>query len=234
MNWNEILRDTWQTSLVFLSLLVFTRILGKTQVGQLTFYEYISGITIGSIAANIASSEPDKVWSHYYDLVLFICLTYLLSVLTIKSRPMRKMIEGSPTIVIRDGQILNNHMHGMRYDLDELNGQLRQKGIFDPSEVQYAILETNGDLSVIKKADYQPLTKADVGISAADPAFPVELIMDGQIIERNLRRKNRNKTWLEHELIARGFKDASQIEYAVIDSTGKIFISPKEKQSNNQ
>ena len=227
MEWSEFLRDTWQTALVFFSLLIFTRILGKTQVAQLTFYEYISGITIGSIAANIAASEPDKVWNHYYDLVLFMGLTYVLSVITMRNRPLRKLIEGSPTIVIANGHILADNMHKIRYDLDELNGQLRQNGVLDPSEVQYAVLETSGDLSVIKKSDYQPVTKTDMGMQLPDPTFPVELIMDGQVIDRNLRKQNKSRAWLDEQLAAQGITDANQVTYAVIDSTGKLFVSPK-------
>lgn len=227
MEWQEFIRDTWQTSLVFLSLLVFTRILGKTQVGQLTFYEYVSGITIGSLAANIAAADPDKVWSHYYDLVLLTVLTYLVSLVTMKNRPLRKLIEGSPTIVIENGRIIEENMHSLRYDLDELNGHLRQQGILDPTEVQYAILETTGDLSVIKKADYQPLTKSDLNIHLPDPSFPVELIMDGVIIERNLRKQNHSKAWLEKQLADRGIFDVSGVTYAVIDSKGQLFVNRK-------
>ncbi|MDF2571159.1 MAG: hypothetical protein K0R55_2763 [Sporomusa sp.] len=227
MEWQEFIRDTWQTSLVFVGLLIFTRILGKTQVGQLTFYEYISGITIGSLAANIASADADKVWSHYYDLVLFVALTYAVSLITIKSRPLRKLIDGSPTIVIENGHIVEENMHGLRYDIDELNGHLRQQGVLDPAEVQYAILETTGDLSVIKKADYQPLTKSDFNIHLPDPVFPVELIMDGVIIERNLRRKNRSKEWLGKQLAERNILDISEVTYAGIDSKGQLFVNRK-------
>lgn len=227
MEWQEFFRDTWQTSLVFVSLLVFTRILGKTQVGQLTFYEYVSGITIGSLAANIAAADADKVWNHYYDLILFVLLTYALSLITIKSRPLRKLIDGSPTIVIENGLILEENMHKLRYDIDELTGHLRQQGILDPLEVQYAILETTGDLSIIKKADYQPLTKQDLNIHGSDPSFPVELIMDGIIIERNLNKQNLSKVWLEKQLAAQSVTDVSQVTYAVIDSKGKLFVNPK-------
>jgi uncharacterized membrane protein YcaP (DUF421 family) len=236
MEWQEFIRDTWQTSLVFLSLLVFTRLLGKTQVGQLTFYEYVSGITIGSLAANIAAADADKVWNHYYDLILFVTLTYLVSLVTIKSRPLRKLIDGSPTIVIENGCIIEENMHALRYDIDELNGHLRQQGVLDPTEVQYAILETTGDLSVIKKANYQPLTKSDFNIHLPDPSFPVELIMDGIIIERNLNKQNRSKAWLEKQLADRGILDVSQVTYAVLDSKGQLFINPKtqSKFTNNQ
>lgn len=236
MEWQEFLRDTWQTSLVFISLLLFTRILGKTQVGQLTFYEYVSGITIGSLAANIAAADADKVWNHYYDLILFVALTYSVSLVTIKSRPLRKLIDGSPTIVIENGRIIAENMHGLRYDLDELNGHLRQQGILDPAEVQYAILETTGDLSVIKKADYQPLTKSDFNIHLPDPSFPVELIMDGIVIERNLRRQNRSQDWLEKQLAEKNISDISQVTYAGIDSKGKLFVNQQTKSalSNNE
>jgi uncharacterized membrane protein YcaP (DUF421 family) len=227
VEWQEFIRDTWQTSLVFISLLLFTRIIGKTQVGQLTFYEYVSGITIGSLAANIAAADPDKVWNHYYDLILFVALTYSVSLVTIKSRPLRKLIDGSPTIIIEKGRIIEENLHVLRYDLDELNGHLRQQGVLDPAEVQYAILETTGDLSVIKKADYQPLTKRDLAIHLPDPSFPVELIMDGIIIERNLRKHGYSKAWLEKQLADRNIFDLSEVTYAVIDSNGRLFVNPK-------
>lgn len=227
MEWQEFARDTWQTSLVFLSLLFFTRILGKTQVGQLTFYEYISGITIGSLAANIASAEPDKVWNSYYDLVLFVTLTYLVTVVTVRSRPLRKLLEGSPTIVVENGRILEANMHKLRYNIDELSGQLREQGVLDPAEVQYAILETSGHLSVIKKADYQPAAKSDLNIHLPDPSFPVELIMDGVIIQRNLSKHNLNESWLKNQLALQGISDISQVTYAAIDSRGQLFVNPK-------
>ncbi|VBB09466.1 Hypothetical protein LUCI_4761 [Lucifera butyrica] len=225
MEWQEIVRDTWQTGLVFLSLLIFTRILGKTQVGQLTVYEYIGGITIGSIAGTVASSEPDKVWSHFYDLILFVLLTYFVSYLTIKSRPLRKVIEGSPTIVVKDGHILTENMRGMRLDVDELYGKLREKDVLDLAEVQFAIVETSGELSVIKKSDYQPLTKSDFNIHLSDPAFPVELIMDGEVIEDNLRKHSLSWDWLEKQLAAQDINDVSQVTYAGIDSKGQLTVS---------
>ena len=227
MDWSELLRDSWQTSLVFVSLLIFTRILGKTQVGQLTFYEYINGITIGSIAATIVGSEADKVWSHYYDLILFIALTYLISLVTLKSRPFRKILEGTPTIVINNGQILKENMHSMRYDVDELTSQLRQQGVLDISEVQFAILETSGELSVIKNTANQQLTKSDLSLQQPDSSLPVELIIDGQTIEGNLKSLDKSQAWLDNQLLAQGVDSVSQVTYAVIDSKGKLFISRK-------
>lgn len=227
MDFNTMLRDTWQTSLIFVSLLVFTRFLDKTQIGQLTFYEYISGITMGSIAGSIASSDADKFWSHFFDLFLFFLLTYLLSFFSIKSRPLRKLIEGSPTVVIQNGSIIKKNMKTMRYDLDELNSQLREKGILDISEVQYATVEPTGQLSVIMKPDFQPLTKSDMNIHLPNLAFPVELIMDGQVIEENLEKKHLSHAWLTIQLTERNIESPAHIMYAVLDSKGQLFISAK-------
>lgn len=227
MDFDTMLRDTWQTALIFVSLLVFTRFLDKTQIGQLTFYEYISGITMGSIAGSIASSDADKFWSHFFDLFLFFLLTYLLSFFSIKSRPLRKLFEGSPTVVIQNGSIMKKNMKMMRYDLDELNSQLREKGVLDISEVQYATLEPTGQLSVIMKPDFQPLTKSDMNIHLPNPSFPVELIMDGQIIEENLAKEHLSHTWLITQLTERNIESPAHIMYAVLDSKGQLFISAK-------
>lgn len=227
MNWDDLLRDTWQTTLVFITLLIFTRLLDKTQVGQLTFYEYVSGITIGSLAGTIAAADPDKVWSSYYDLILFVVLTYIVSVCALKSRPFRTLIEGSPSIIIENGRIIKENMKSLRFDLDELNALLRAKDVVDISEVQYAILETTGEMSIIKKSAFQPLTKSDMNIHLTDPTFPVEIIMDGEIIEENLKKQNLTQTWLTEQLSARNITSASHVMYGVIDSKGQLFISAK-------
>ena len=225
MDFQEIFRDTWQTGLVFTSLWIFTRFLGKTQVGQLTFYEYVNGITLGSIAANVAAAEPDKVWSHFYDLVLFVVFTYTFSYLTIKNRSIRKMIDGEATVVIENGTILKENMRKLRYNLDELNAQLREQGVLDIGEVQFAILETTGGLSVIKKTLEQPISKNDMGLQLAEAAFPIELIMDKEIIHEHLAKNNLSLTWLEGELAKQGIKSTDEVLYAVIDSKGKLFVN---------
>jgi uncharacterized membrane protein YcaP (DUF421 family) len=233
LDWQEIIRDTWQTGLVFITLVVVARVLGKTQVGQLTLYEYIFGITIGNIAATVAASEPDRVWSHFYDFILFAVLTYIVAVMTLKSRPLRKIIEGTPTIVVENGQILIDNMRGMRLDLDELYGKLREKDVLDVSEVQYAIVETSGELSVIKKTGYQNLTKTDMNINLSGPSLPVGLIMDGEVIEDNLRSAKVSRVWLDEQLSAQGISDISQVTYAGIDSKGQLAVSKATKSKGS-
>ncbi len=227
MEVTSLLSDAWHTIFIFFSLLLFTRILGKTQIGQLTFYEYVTGITMGSIAGNIVASDLDKFWNHYFDLFLFFAFTYLLSVLSISNRSLRRHIEGSPSMVIENGRILKQNMKEMRYDLDELNSQLREKGIFDMNEVMHATMEPTGQLSIQLKPDFQPVTKGDMNIHLPNPRFPVELIMDGQVIEENLVKENLTTVWLTAQLANRNIKSPSQVMYAVIDSKGQLFISSK-------
>lgn len=227
MSWQQMFQDAWQTILVFFSLLVCARLLGKTQVGQLTFYEYVSGITIGSVAGNALASDFNKVWNHLFDLFLFVSLAYAISHITLISRPLRKLIEGKPTVVIQNGEILRENMREMRYDLDELNAQLREKGILDISEVQYAILENNGSMSVVQKPEFQPVTRGDLKLHHVTAAqYPVELIMDGEIVEENFTDQY-TREWLMKQLRSRGFRDPEKVMYAVVDSKGNFFACSK-------
>ncbi|MCE5285888.1 MAG: DUF421 domain-containing protein [Pelosinus sp.] len=221
---DEFWRDAWQTGLVFISLLVFTRILGNTQIGQLTFYEYVSGITIGSIAASVAASDADKVWNHFFDLLVFAVLTYLVSVVTLKSRPLRKLIEGSPTIVIENGRIVRDNMKGLRYDLDELHAQLRENGVMDIAEVEYGIIETTGALSIIKKPLQQTVTKQDINALPSQISLPVELILDGEIQEHALNHSGMTREWLHSQLALRGITEPQQVFYGVLNSQGNLFL----------
>lgn len=234
MEVQDFLRDTWQTTFIFVCLFIFTRFLGKTQIGQLTFYEYISGITIGSIAGNIVAAEPDKFWSHFYDLCIFIVLTYFISYITLKNRSLRNLIEGEATVVVANGKILKENMKKIRYDLEELMSQLRQQGVLDISEVQFAIFEITGDLSVIKKVENQPVSKADLGIQPPESSFPIELIMDGELIRQHLKRGRISENWLQGELAARGIDDMRDVLYAVVDSKGNLFVNRKQDRDQPQ
>jgi uncharacterized membrane protein YcaP (DUF421 family) len=221
---DELLRDIWQTSLVFFSLLIFTRLLGQTQIGQLTFYEYINGITIGSIAASVAASDPDKVWNHFFDLIIFVILTYLISVVTLKSRPLRKLIDGTPVVVIKNGRIVRDGLKGLRYDLDELHAQLRENGIMDIAEVEYGIIETTGALSIIKKPLQQTATKQDINVSANQINMPVELILDGEVQREALTQSGITREWLDSQLALRGITEPSEVFYGVLNSQGNLFL----------
>jgi uncharacterized membrane protein YcaP (DUF421 family) len=195
-------------------LLVIARILGKQTISNMTFNDFVTGITIGAIAANLAFNVKLTLWYFICSLVVITLTSYLLSIIAIKSRFMRKWISGSPTVMIEGGKILETNMRKVRYTIDSLNQSLREKEIFNIEEVEYALLEDNGKLSVLKKDEYSYVTKKDLHIISKIISFPIELIMDGDIIDINLERNGLTKEWLVNELKKQN-KQISDVFYAV-------------------
>ena len=190
----------FQTVASFLILLLLTRLLGKQQVSQLTFYEYLNGITFGSIAANMATDDLANAPDHLVGLVTYGILTLLVSWLALKNRKIRKALAGEPVIVIQDGNILEDNLRKMHMDLDELTMLLRAENIFDYKELELAIVEQSGALSVMKKPAYQGVTRQDLHLHAKSKGLAVEVIIDGQIVYENLRAMDLDGKWLVEQL----------------------------------
>lgn len=223
-----------QTFLAFVAILIYTRILGKQQVGQLTFFEYINGITFGSIAAVLATDvDPNRTWNHFLGLTLFATLTWLGGYVALISRPARKLISGEPTVVIHNGKILEQNMRKMRYNVDELSMQLREKNVFDIADVEYAILEPDGNLSVLLKSQKRPLTPADLHVPTEYEGVPTEIIVDGEILFQNLKQNNLDEKWLKQQLEAQGIQDVTQVDYAVLRSNGSLYVNLKKDNLTN-
>lgn len=190
----------WQTVVSFVILLLLTRLLGKQQVSQLTFYEYLNGITFGSIAANMATDDLANAPDHLVGLVTYGILTLLVSWLALKNRKFRKAMAGEPVIVIQDGNILEDNLRKMHMDLDELTMLLRAESIFDYKELELAIVEQSGELSVLKKPAYQEVTRQDLHIKGEPKGLAIEVIVDGQIIYENRRAMGLDGKWLVKQL----------------------------------
>ncbi|MGO4349721.1 DUF421 domain-containing protein [Paenibacillus sp. MCAF9] len=203
-----------RTIVAILLLLLVARILGKQTISNMTFHDFVTGITIGALAANLAFNETLK-WSHItLSLAVMTVTSYLLSVVALKSRKLRSWISGSPTVLIEGGKILENNMKKVRYTLDSLDQALRENGIFNMDEVEYAVLEDNGMVSVLKKDEYQLVTKKDMKLQLNKLEFPIELIMDGLLLEKEMKENGLTKEWLENELRKKG-KKISDVFYAV-------------------
>lgn len=205
----------------FFTLLIFARLLGKQQVSQLTFFEYILGITIGSIASSLTVDLTSRAWPHWIGLVTWTAACFVLQWISIKSRYASKYINGEPVIVVMNGRIMEDAMNKIRYTTTDLLEQLRGKDVFDLSEVQFAVLETNGSLSVLKKAPYQNVTLKDLGISSKTGSIAVELICEGKVIEQNLKQIDKDLSWLEKQLNSRGIVKASEVFYAEYDPSNE-------------
>ena len=211
-----------QTVLSFIVLLILTRILGKQQVSQLTFYEYLNGITFGSIAANMATIEPERVPDHLIGMITYGFLTLAVSWLAVKNRKFRKAVAGEPVIVIQDGSILESNMRKMHLDLDELTTMLRSQGIFDYKELELAIVEQSGELSVLKKPEYQEVTQGDLNLYGTSTGLAVEVIIDGQIIYENLRAMGLDGKWLMKQLKEKQIFRISQVCFATVNKQHEL------------
>ena len=216
-----------RTVLAFVTLFVVARLLGKQQLSQLTFYEYITGITMGDIAASIAIDAGRSPLYYMLALVAFAILTLGTGVITEKSRPLRKLIEGEPVVLVHNGKILEHNMAKSGYNMENLMMQLRERDAFDIREVEFAIAETDGYLTVLKKSQNRPVTPADLGIDTKYEGIPSEIIVDGQVIHQNLKQNHLDEAWLIARLQSMGYNSPQDIPYASLDSEGNLYVDDK-------
>ena len=208
----------------FFTLLIFTRILGKQQVSQLTFFDYVVGITIGSMASTLTTDLTSRAWPHWVGLLTWTVLCFILQIITLKSKNAEKFLDGEPSIIITNGKILEDTMKKFRYTISDLLAQLRDKGIFDLSEVAYGVLEKDGKLSILKKTEYDPLTPKDLNIKTSKASIDIEIIYDGSIVQDNLIIINRNEKWIVNNLKKRGINDISEVFLAIYNASSGLHI----------
>lgn len=207
----------------FFSLLILTQLMGKKQISQLTFFDYITGITIGSIAASLTVDLSTQAIPTWTGLLTWTLGTLVLGIITVHSRNWRMKIVGEPTVVIQNGQILESNLEQLNYSIDDLRAQLRELNAFNIADVEFAVLEPNGKLSVLKKSQLQPLTPADLQIPTDYKGLATELIMDGHIIHANLKQLNLPEQWLREQIEGRNHR-IEDVYYAEIDTQGNLYV----------
>lgn len=193
-------------------------------MSQLTFFDYVLGITIGSVAATLTTDLTSRAWLHWVGLATWFVVVALLQLITLKSRPLAKAIDGEPVVVIMNGRIMENVMRKARFRTTDLLEQLRKKNVFDLSEVEFAVLEIDGQVSVLKKSQHLPVTPHDLKIPTVYKGMSAELIFDGKIVEQNLEQLNLDRSWLEKELKKQGINHPSEVFLALLNTQGNLFI----------
>lgn len=192
------------------ALFVIAKIMGHKQVAQLDFFDYVSGITIGSIGAELAT-ELEAPWKPLMALGVYGVVSILLNLLTSKFPETRKYINGTPTILMNEGKIYRSNLKKAKLDLSEFMLLCREQGYFDLDEIQAAVFEHNGKLSILPKAANRPATPEDLKITAKATHIGVEVIMDGRIMGENLKRMGLDVNWLTMQLKLQGHKNAKEI-----------------------
>ncbi|RZT22639.1 uncharacterized membrane protein YcaP (DUF421 family) [Fictibacillus sp. BK138] len=220
---NPYVEVIMRSIIAFTSLFVAARILGKQTVSRMTIFDFIAVVTLGSVSANLAFAMEIETRYIFIAFTIFVILIYLSAFFSLKSEKARKIVAGDPSVVIENGKILEHNMKKMRYTLDYLNQQLRQKDIFSIDEVHYALVENNGLLSVKKKEQHLNVTRKDLKIYKSEIKLPVELIMDGEILQDNLTENNISIDWLQEELKSRKLT-VGEVVYALLTSSNQLYI----------
>ncbi|MPN14006.1 hypothetical protein SDC9_161332 [bioreactor metagenome] len=207
---------------LFLFLILKT---GRRKLGELPVYDFLSVIVIGSvIGADIA--EPDiPHLPTMFAVVLLIALQFLVSKLLINNKKIARKITFGPTVIIQKGQFIKANMKRLKYPVENVLMALREKDIFDLNEVEYAIIEGSGNISVLKKSQFLPLTPSDMKLQPGSKGLSVPLITDGQVHDDNLRQLKRDRAWLAAQLNQAGIEDFSEVFYADYSEGGSLYVS---------
>ncbi|PLT31426.1 hypothetical protein CUU66_02690 [Peribacillus deserti] len=209
-------------SLIFIVVLfVVTKILGKKHISQLSFFEYITGITLGDIAGEVILGEDMHIMHGVAGILVFSAISYISDILTLKSRKFRAVIEGRDTVFIQDGKIREKGLKKEKYTIEDLAALLRDKGVFEIKDVEYAILEPKGKLSVLLKKENQPLTAKDLNLFLPNEKEPQTIIMDGQVIYEALAKTGKNIQWVKTELKKLG-TTIDQVFFAQVNTYGDL------------
>lgn len=209
------------------TLFVITKIMGHKQVAQLDFFDYVSGITIGSIGAELAT-ELEAPWKPLVALLVWGAASLILNLITSKIPRSRKYINGTPTILMHEGKIYRENLKKARLDLSEFLLLCRERGFFDLDDIQTAVFEHNGKLSVLPRSARRPATPEDLKIATRASHIGVELIMDGRIMGENLSRIGRDERWLKGEIKRQGYGDESEIFLAIFREREGMSVYPYE------
>jgi len=208
--------------------------MGKRQVGQLQPFELVIILIISEFTAIPSQDTSIPLLAGLMPVFVLLLLGVAIAQLTLKSEKARGIICGTPALLINKGQILEDQLRKNRYNLSDLLEQLRVKNVPDIADVEYAILETNGQLSVIPKTNRRPVNPEDMQIQVKPETLPYTLIMDGKVQYSNFTKAGINENWLNQQLKQANIKRAEDVFFACIDSHGQFFYQLKQKYQRNE
>lgn len=218
--WYEI---AYRTLLAVVVLFVITKLLGKRQVSQLSMFEYITGITIGSLAAYISLDLDANWFLGIVAMSVWALVSVGIEFLQLKSKKIRDFIEGKGTVLIKDGKVMEDNLKKERLSTDDLMEQLRKKMVFKAADVEFAIMEPSGDINLLLTRENQPLTPKHLGIKVAPEQEPQTVIMDGKIMDEPLATIGLSREWLNMELEKLGVA-IENVFLGQVDSYGQLYV----------
>lgn len=226
---NNMLPMLYESIFGILALFILTKILGKSQITELTPFDFVAAVVLGELVGNALFDKEAGVLEIGYVIIIWGSALYLIKIITLKFKGSRFIIEGKPSIMIHKGELIYEELRKNKIDIYEIQQLLRMKDVFSVQEVEYAILETNGSLSVLKKSAYQTPNKKDLSLPQSEPQIAMTLINDGEIVKDNLAEINQTEEWLIDKLKKQDYDDIRKVFYAEWLEDKKLFIQPYTK-----
>jgi len=209
----------------YLLLLVVSRAVGRKAISQMTFFDFAVAITFGSVTANLGMGSQNTPLNASLVLVTFGSLAILTAFIAMKSMRVRKLIASEPVVLIAKGEIVKENLQKIRLSIGTLNSLLREKNAFNIMDVEYAILENDGKISVLLKSNKQPLTPFDMNIATPYKGLLHEIILDGRLMRENLAKAGKDEPWLSDQLSAKGIRNIKDVFYAALDVSGELYLT---------
>lgn len=223
-NWLEVGDVIIRSFLSLITLFLVTKMLGKKQVSQLSLFDYVIGISIGNFAAEMTINTDSQYMNGIVSVLIFGLVAYLVSILTMKSIVLRRFFMGTPTILIQNGKILQKNLRKVKFDVNDLLEECRENGYFDLYEIEDAIMEADGSLSILPKFDYQPILRKDMKIKGKQEHLVANVIIDGKVMLQNLKNMDKEEKWLSHQMKKLGYSTYQNILLATLDQEDTIHV----------
>lgn len=223
----EILKIALLSASSLIVLFLLTKLMGNKEVSQLSMFDYIIGITIGSIAAEMATALESDFTQPLVAMIVYAFITVLISFINTKSLKSRKVITGKPLILFDNGRLYRNNFKKSKLDLNEFLMLCRNGGYFNLSDLETVLLEPNGKLSFLPVSDKRPVTPTDLDLSFPNERLTTNVILDGKVVITNLLETGNDEIWLQKQLNSQGFDDVNEIFLATCDSNNNLSIYKK-------
>ena len=208
-------------------LFIVTKMIGKKQVSELSLFDYVIGISIGNFAAEMTVNTDVPFFYGVIAVFVFGFIALLVSWITMKNIKLRRLLIGKPNILVERGKLLEANFRKTKYDIHDFLEQCRISGYFDVSQIEYAVVEANGKLSILPKAEYQPVTSKDLNLKVNPTRLVANIIVDGHIMENGLNDMHKDEEWLKKELKIKGYTSYDSILLATLDAQEKLVVYEK-------
>jgi len=220
----------FRTLIVYFSLLAAMRLMGKRQLGEMELSEFIVAALIADLASHPLQDIGIPMLNGLIPIFTLFCLEVVISGVSLRHVRLRGVLYGRPSVIISHGKIRQSEMRKNRFTLDELTQELRSQSVLDIATIEYAILETNGQLNIVLQPADRPVTAGQLGIAAPDTGYPTIVINDGRVLSENLARAGYNDAWLQKQLNAAKIASPQKVYLMTVDGTGGVYVAPMEEK----